>query len=162
MCFSKKGENQVVIAGTATLCFDGSGTWFQGSISTDDNSQFAIYGNKSHRRGLAHSQLSYSEDTGFSLEDDQAVPVIFDIRVVDHEVGEEYSLKRVFGKNGEICTFKNSSICFNSQEVYKGHRADLISQQCLGHKMDGENAHVYKGPITLSCVPTPRNVHWVL
>lgn len=86
----------------------------------------------------------------------------FDIRVVDCEVGEEYSLKRVHGRNGELCTFACSAISFTTEKVYRGQKADMIAQRCLGHKMAGSRNHVYKGPIRLHCMPVRRNMHWVL
>ncbi|XP_068247138.1 uncharacterized protein [Palaemon carinicauda] len=167
MCFSKKGDSQTVqINGIATLCFDENGSWFQGSISTDDDSQFAIYGTKSLRRKFGHEEMLCSEepegDNTTEEEEESGIPVTFDIRVVDCDLGEEYSLRRVNGRNGAICTLSCSCITFTTEEVFRGHRADLISQQCLGHKMDGKKTHVYRGPIRLNCAPTPRNFHWVL
>ncbi|XP_064089034.1 uncharacterized protein LOC135203211 [Macrobrachium nipponense] len=163
MCFSKKGDSQVQISGIATLCFDENGSWFQGSISTEDDSQFAIYGIKSPRIRLAQEEISSTEYGDFTSEEEQpGVPVTFDIRVVDCDVGEEYSLKKVNGRNGELCTFSCSCVTFTTEEVFRGHRADLIAQQCLGHKMAGKKTHVYRGPIRLHCAPTPRNFHWVL
>lgn len=153
---------QVEINGVATLCFNEDGTWFQGSITTDDDSQFVIYGTKSARRRMGQEQ-STSDHCGCSpIEEGPGVPVTFDIRVVDCEVGEEYSLKRVHGRNGELCTFSCSSINFTTENVYRGQKADLISKHCLGHKMAGKRTHVYRGPIRLNCVATPRNFHWVM
>lgn len=40
----------VEISGVATLCFDEEGTWFQGSITAEDDAQYAIYGTKSLRK----------------------------------------------------------------------------------------------------------------
>lgn len=155
---------QVDISGIATLCFNEEGTWFQGSITSDDDSQFAIYGTKSPRKrvGQGHTSTGHCECLPLGEEDSTGVPVTFDIRVVDCEVGEEYSLKRVHGRNGELCTFSCSSISFTTDDVYRGHKADMISQNCLGHKMAGTRTNVYRGPIKLTCVAMRGNGHWVL
>lgn len=50
MCFTKMNGPHVEISGVATLCFDQEGTWFQGSISAEDDTQYAIYGTKSLRK----------------------------------------------------------------------------------------------------------------
>lgn len=47
MCFNKMNGPHVEVAGVATLCFDEEGTWFQGSITSEDDTQYAIYGTKS-------------------------------------------------------------------------------------------------------------------
>lgn len=152
------GGPQVEIKGVATLCFDEEGTWFQGSIVSDDDTQYVIYGTKSRR-------LNQSSSDGCEcnpLNDGPGVPVTFDIRVVDCEVGEEYSLKRVHGRNGELCTFTCASVSFTTEKMYRGQKADMIAQRCLGHKMTGRHNHVYRGPMKLNCVPSRRNTHWVL
>lgn len=150
----------VQIEGVATLCFDEEGTWFQGSIVSEDDTQYVIYGTKSRRLGSAHTS---SDDCECSLlNDGPGVPVIFDIRVVDCEVGEEYSLKRVHGRNGELCTFTCASVSFTTEKMYRGQKADMIAQRCLGHKMTGRRNHVYRGPMQLRCVPSRRNTPWVM
>ncbi|KAK7078901.1 hypothetical protein SK128_002991 [Halocaridina rubra] len=163
MCFNKMDGPQVEICGIATLCFNEEGTWFQGSITGEDDSQFAIYGSKSPRRRVGQGHNIPPEYCECSpLDEGPGVPVTFDIRVVDCEIGEEYSLKRVHGRNGELCTFSCSSVSFTTETVYRGQKADLISKHCLGHKMAGNRTNVYQGPIKLSCVATPRNFPWVL
>ena len=64
MCFNKMNGHQVEIAGVATLCFDGEGTWFQGSIISEDDTQYAIYGTKS--KWEDHKQDSKSKIQGIS------------------------------------------------------------------------------------------------
>lgn len=49
MCFTGSGVQPVEIKGVAMLCFDGEGTWFQGSIASEDDTQYAIYGTKARR-----------------------------------------------------------------------------------------------------------------
>lgn len=49
MCFTGTGVQPVEIKGVAMLCFDGEGTWFQGSIASEDDTQYAIYGTKAKR-----------------------------------------------------------------------------------------------------------------
>lgn len=51
MCLQNMDGPQVEISGVATLCFDEEGTWFQGSIASEDDTQYAIYGTKSKRLG---------------------------------------------------------------------------------------------------------------
>lgn len=92
----------------------------------------------------------------------EGVPVTFDIRVVDCEVGEEYSLRRVHGRNGEVCTFTCPCVTFTTEKVYRGQKADMMAQRCLGHKMQGTRSQVYRGSIRLLCVPIRRNTHWVM
>lgn len=165
MCFTGMGAPHVEITGVAMLCFDEEGTWFQGSISAEDDTQYAIYGTKAKRT----SSQTIDSDCGCpsSSEEDyhqsqEGVPVTFDIRVVDCEVGEEYCLKRVHGRNGELCTFTCPSVTFTTEKVYRGQKADMMAQRCLGHKMGGKQSHVYRGPIRLLCVPARRNTHWVM
>lgn len=50
MCFTNMNGPHVEISGVATLCFDEEGTWFQGSITAEDDAQYAIYGTKSLRK----------------------------------------------------------------------------------------------------------------
>lgn len=157
MCFTNMNGPHVEISGVATLCFDEEGTWFQGSITAEDDAQYAIYGTKSLRKRSGTDACACP-----GLDAGPGVPVTFDIRVVDCEVGEEYSLKRVHGRNGELCTFACSAISFTTEKVYRGQKADMIAQRCLGHKMAGSRNHVYKGPIRLHCMPVRRNMHWVL
>ncbi|KAK7020254.1 hypothetical protein SK128_012502 [Halocaridina rubra] len=152
----------VEICGTAILCFNEEGNCFQGSITSDDNSQFAIYGTKSSRKRSVQGENPSDSCESFLLAHSAGTPVTFDIKVVDCEVGEEYSLKRVHGRNGELCTFSCSSVTFTTDKVYRGHRADLIAQSCLGRKMEGKRTRVFHGPIRLSCVATPRGSFWVL
>lgn len=92
----------------------------------------------------------------------QGIPVTFDIRVVDCEVGEEYTLRQVHGRNGEMCTFSCGSVSFTTEKVFRGQRADMVAQRCLGRKMSGRHNHVYRGPIRLQCVPTRRDAPWVM
>ncbi|KAK7020253.1 hypothetical protein SK128_012501 [Halocaridina rubra] len=161
MVFVNKRGSQVEITGVATLCFNEEGTGFQGSIVTDDDTQYAIYGTKSKKlQEEGHLSAECCECT--PLEDGSGISVTFDIRVVDCEVGEEYTLKRVHGTNGESCTFSCSSITFCTENVYRGHRADLISKNCLGHKMEGKRTSVYTGPIQLTCGVNAREIQWVL
>ncbi|KAG7173799.1 uncharacterized protein LOC121860098 [Homarus americanus] len=160
MCFTNMEGPQVEISGLATLCFDEAGTWFQGSIAAEDDTQYVIYGTKSKR--LSQGQPSAAGCECGSYDDGPGVPVTFDIRVMDCEVGEEYSLKRVHGRNGELCTFACASVTFTTDKVYRGQKADMIAQRCLGHKMTGRRNHVYRGPIKIRCVAVSRNAHWVL
>ncbi|XP_068247143.1 uncharacterized protein [Palaemon carinicauda] len=159
---AKDGTPIVEIKGTATLCFNEGGTRFQGSIAAEDDTQFVIYGTKSQlpedtTNGQTQDQLGIT-----SVDEENSVPVTFDIRIVDCEVGEEYSLEKVRGRNGELCTFSCASVSFTTEEVYRGHKADMVSQNCLGHKMNGKRTTVYRGPIKLSYEARPRNVQWVL
>lgn len=159
MCFTNMNGPQVEIAGLATLCFDEEGTWFQGSITSEDDTQYAIYGTKS--KWADHERKA--EECGCDPSSPgQGIPVTFDIRVVDCEVGEEYSLQRVHGRNGELCTFACSAISFTTEKVFRGQRADMVAQRCLGRKMTGQHNHVYRGPIRLQCVPSRRDVPWVM
>lgn len=152
---------RVEISGVATLCFDESGTYFQGSISAEDDTQYGICGTKSKR--ISQTQLVSERCECSGLQDDgPGVPVTFDIRVMDCDVGEEYMLQRVHGRNGELCTFACSSVSFTTEKVYRGQKALMIAQRCLGKKMAGRHNHVYRGPIKLVCVPIRRNTHWVL
>ncbi|XP_064089033.1 uncharacterized protein LOC135203210 [Macrobrachium nipponense] len=160
---AKKGAPPIVeIKGTATLCFNEEGTRFQGSISAEDDTQFVIYGKKSQLSEDAENETT-EDQLGINPGDEQdTVPVTFDIRIVDCEVGEEYSLEKVHGRNGELCTFSCASVSFTTEEVYRGHKADMVSQNCLGHTMNGKRTTVYRGPIKLSYEAAPRNVQWVL
>ncbi|KAK4320043.1 hypothetical protein Pmani_009065 [Petrolisthes manimaculis] len=161
MCFTGSGVQPVEIKGVAMLCFDGEGSWFQGSIASEDDTQYAIYGTKTRRT----SQTNTGCDCPSSEEDylgQEGVPVTFDIRVVDCDVGEEYSLKRVHGRNGEVCTFTCPCVTFTTENVYRGQKADMMAQHCLGHKLQGKRSQVYRGPIRLLCVPIRRNTHWVM
>lgn len=153
------GGPEVEITGVATLCFEEAGTWFQGSITAEDDTQYVIHGTKSKR--LSQPQLS-PDGCECDLDNGSGVPVTFDIRVMDCEVGEEYVLKRVHGRNGELCTFACAAVSFTTEKVYRGQKADMITQRCLGHKMNGRRNLVYRGPIKLRCVPIRRNTQWVL
>jgi len=157
MCFTKMDGPQVEISGDAILCFDEDGAWFQGSITAPDDTTYAIYGTKTIRKRSNADACSCPV-----VQEAPGVPVMFDIRVVDCEVGEEYSLKRVHGRNGELCTFACASISFTTDHVYRGTKADMMAKKCLGRKMAGARTNVYQGPINLRCVPTRRNTHWVL
>lgn len=158
MCFNNmNGPPHVEVAGVATLCFDEEGTWFQGSITSEDDTQYAIYGTKSKWA------TQNTDDCGCdAASGSQGIPVTFDIRVVDCEVGEEYSLRQVHGRNGEICTFSCAAVSFTTEKVFRGQRADMVAQRCLGRKMSGRYNHVYRGPIRLQCVPTRRDAPWVM
>ncbi|XP_076048682.1 uncharacterized protein LOC143029712 [Oratosquilla oratoria] len=161
MCLGRMDSNTVSIAGMATLCFDEQGTWFQGSIVAQDDTQYAIYGTKTNRLRMQNAETVSECQCTEDLQE-PGVPVTFDIRIVDCEDGEEYVLKKVHGRNGSLCTFACGTISFTTERVYRGQKADMVAQRCLGHKMDGKRTHVYAGPISVSCVPSNRQVHWVL
>ncbi|CAL4109157.1 unnamed protein product [Meganyctiphanes norvegica] len=155
MCLGKAGSER--ICGEATLCFNQSGTGFKGSIQTQDQSMYIITGTKSRRR------MQGNETTGdYMVETEQGLPIFFDIRVVDCDIGEEYNLKRVQGRTGEFCTFDCLCCSFTPEHVYRGQKADMMSQQLLGHALEGSHSNVSTGLITITCNPTTNNAHWVL
>lgn len=87
----------------------------------------------------------------------------FDIRIKDYDNPmEEYQLRRVHGRNGQICTFACSNISFTTVQVHRGHKADMIAQECLGHKIEGGNSQVYCGPITVTVSTSEQPRPWVL
>ena len=105
------------------------------------------------------------ESNGCENEDTDhlGIPVSFDIRIKDYDNPmEEYILKRVHGRNGQNCSFTCSNIKFTSQQVYRGQKASMIAQKCLGQRIDGKNSQVYCGPISVTVSTSEQPRHWVL
>ncbi|XP_018010986.1 uncharacterized protein LOC108668307 [Hyalella azteca] len=154
----------VEIRGNATLCFDEDGTRFQGVIVADDRSLYSIQGKKSPRRngGQVANSCNCNESFNEDYPEEQVLPVSFDIRIKDHDNPQEYQLRRVHGTNGQICKFSCDKISFTSQEVYRGHKADMVAQECLGHKIHGSKSQVYIGPFWASVQTREEPRHWVL
>ena len=122
---------------------------------------------KAIRYYFADSHCNCNDDlqcTESSSEDPElGIPVSFDIRVKDHDnPGEEYHLKRVHGRNGQLCSFACSNISFKSVTVHRGHKAAMISQTVLG-QADLGKSQVYCGPMEIlvkESLEKPRK--WVL
>ncbi|KAF2349817.1 hypothetical protein FHG87_019428 [Trinorchestia longiramus] len=158
----------VEIRGRATLCFDEEGTHFEGVIVADDRSLYSIHGKKSPRRKNSKDTSSCrcgdSKDGGPLLSEtpEQGVPVSFDIRIKDHDNPKEYQLRRVHGMNGQTCKFACDNISFSSVEVYRGHKADMIAQECLGHRIEGGKSQVFRGPFSAQVQAKEEPRHWVL
>lgn len=91
------------------------------------------------------------------------VPVVYDINILDCEVGDEYRLSGVHGTNGDSITLQCKSVTFNTAQTYKGTRADIEAQKAIGQKMKGDNATVYEGPIEIHAAHSlPKDKPWVL
>lgn len=156
----------VEIRGEATLCFDEEGTRFQGVIVTNDSmdsSHYSIQGKKTPRRKESSGPSSCGcVDASGDDTDESGVPVSFDIRIMDHDNPMEYHLRRVHGRNGQVCKFTCSNVQFTSTQVYRGHKADMIAQQSLGHMIEGGRSQVYCGPISVTVEAREEPRHWVL
>ncbi|CAL4109160.1 unnamed protein product [Meganyctiphanes norvegica] len=155
MCLGTAGSER--ISGEATLCFNQAGTCFQGSIQAQDQSMYIITGTKT-RRIMPCSEI-FDEYIG---GEEQGSSIFYDIRVIDCDIGEEYNLKRVQGRTGDFCTFDCLCCSFTPEHVYRGQKADMMSQQLLGHALEGSYSNVSTGHITISCNPTTNNAPWVL
>ncbi|CAL4136582.1 unnamed protein product [Meganyctiphanes norvegica] len=161
MCLDEVGS--VEISGEATLCFDVDGSGFKGSIAARDHTCYVITGVKCHRRaprgGLRpeNEPISLAEDEGHLGQ-----PVLFDVHVVDCDIGEEYSLQRVQGFNGDICTFTCACVNFTPDQVYRGQKAEVITKQLLGQTIASKRKLVCVGNINLMCSHVNKNRNWVL
>ncbi|CAL4117179.1 unnamed protein product [Meganyctiphanes norvegica] len=159
MCLGQAGDEE--ICGQAMICFNDDRTGFQGSIKSEDNTMYVITGAKSKKRRNANN-----EGMGYSYlmegEEQLGMPIFYDIRVVDCDIGEEYNLKRVRGSIGENATFNCNCLSFTVDNIYIGQKADMMVQQLLGHSMEGFHKSVQTGYISMRCSVTSNNSHWVL
>ncbi|KAL7648385.1 UNVERIFIED_CONTAM: hypothetical protein RMT77_000291 [Armadillidium vulgare] len=160
--------NAVEIKGNAILCFEENGYQFQGIIQTDNNAQYTVYGTRSKRREARKMSrvLCEKEIEQCGCEDEidgPGVPVMYDIKIVDCEMGDEYSLRRVHGRNGKEVTIRCKCITFNTSQTYKGQRAEMEAHKILGSKFLGRGGKVYEGPIQLTADSDPEESRpWVL
>ena len=78
------------------------------------------------------------------------VSAVFDLTVYDLEDGTRHLLRNVNSRNGPKCTMRSRQLCFITDRVFWGQRADLVIQkQLAAPDLVGKNCHVYAGPMRL-------------
>ena len=86
----------------------------------------------------------------------------YNIRIVDCETGEEFSLKRVHATAEKGLSVSCASMKFEPTHLFKSQRAGLIVKQLFGQNVVGLDSVVLHGVIKLNVFSQPINRHWVL
>lgn len=177
----------VQVKGQAYLCFSEDGSWFQGYLSTPDDSSYTIRGKRIRKDDGAGDNEgiqkwcnhSFEQSTNPSTDrecisssppkaihdscEPAGILVEYSVTLVDHDTGSNVVLPKVKGRNGQLCTFQDQEVSFVTEHVYKGIKADMVIQKYLGSSLIGQNCHVFCGPMKISYKESlPDGKKWCL
>jgi len=172
MKFSSSPVNQVDAQGTAYLCFPEDHSWFQGNISTDDESNYSLYGERISGANCANDEIQRgvkndingnindkSEDT--SNDDSESTSCTetdyYRVTMIDHFSGQKYVLPKIlcrkegsFTVGGNLFTSQHGEVTFQVENVYKGQKADIMIHRYLGApSLLGKKCLLYSGQINI-------------
>jgi len=169
-------SNEIQVEGEAHLCFAEDYSWFQGSVNTEDESNYSVYGDRvdCHESSKVNGIKPVGELNNNVIKDDKESTkeyneeVVADepaqcycVKLTDHFLGTTYSLPRVqinrkaMTENGTsssflFCSDDEAKISFQVQNVFKGQKADMLIQRYLGSSLFvGRKCVVYSGIISL-------------
>jgi len=164
--------NQVELQGEAYLCFSEDLSWFQGNISTNDESNYSIYGEKCGASGsttiIPHvipdsipctPQESDDEDNSEGLvRNNTEVEELgsgfhYKATLTDHFTGLSHNLP-IISLRSQPNQLRNESLFdslegqveFKVMNMFKGQKADMVIQHYLGSpSLLGQGCLVYSG-----------------
>ncbi|OXA43102.1 uncharacterized protein LOC110858956 [Folsomia candida] len=152
---------KIEITGQTMLCFPQDRSWFQGDISTDDDSSYSLFGNiidpPPHRMDLQDKNNNKGEDVLDDF-DDAGSSLLYRVALTDHFTGLSHRLPHL----GVHLDMKTSTTIFNTggadvqvdftvEEICRGQKADIMLQRHSGSSsLVGKGCLVLSGPISLS------------
>jgi len=139
--------------GTAHLCFTEDHSVFQGNISTDDESNYSLYGERI-------SVEDNNNEEGKKVDGDTASETdYYRVTMIDHFSGQKYLLPRIASKKetpssptsvGHLFTSKHGEVTFQVENAYKGQKADIMIHRYLGSPtLLGKKCVLYSGQINI-------------
>lgn len=145
-----------VVQGCAHLCFSEDGTWFEGHLTTTDESQYGMIGKQSEAfckdlapvLGLSDSSTESTDTIAENLAPNSCVS--YDVTVLDHDDEQTYTFQSVIltSCNQPMCTLLSSRFKFTADKAYRGQKADMLIQRYLTPRLVGNNLRVYAGHLT--------------
>lgn len=172
---SSSPVNTVEAQGTAYLCFPVDHSWFQGNISTDDESNYSLYGERvavsaeekaraaaAFAKKISNMSLTESDeennnagDEGAGSESEEDLPAedYYRVTMIDHFSGLKHVLPKIFVRevNGvQVFTSQQEEVTFQVENTYKGQKAEMMIQKYLGSPGHlGPKCLLYSGEINI-------------
>jgi len=150
MKLSSSPVETVDAQGTAYLCFPEDHSWFQGNISTDDESNYSLYGERISIVDNNNKEDKKSGD-GANAETDY-----YRVTMIDHFSGQKYLLPKIKEGSspptsvGHQFTSQHGEVTFQVENVFKGQKADVMIQRYLGSpSLLGRKCNLYSGQINI-------------
>lgn len=155
--------------GIAYLCFPEDHSWFQGNISTDDESNYSLYGERINMPQEDQTQekkddkvTGASSDNGSDDVSPEDETDYYRVTMIDHFSGQKNILPTIIitGKRpgtasptsppDQLFTSKHGEVTFMAENVYKGQKADIMIQRFLGASpLVGKKCLLYSGQINI-------------
>jgi hypothetical protein len=135
--------------------------------------------NNNHSNGKGEGETdqgSMTDDLNKTLKEDGLQKGYFKVVLTDHFTGLSYHLTRIGvnlknngitpGEDANIftCTDSDADVKFRVENIYKGQKADMVIQKCLGSSaLLGQKNLVYSGPISITFTEVIENARsWCL
>lgn len=127
------------ITGNAYLCFYDDASGFEGHLTTGNNSHYSLVGR------------CVNLDDKIKTEVNEDIPFVFnyEVTLVDLDDEESYSFNRVsMVDTKESRSLLSPHLTFKANQIYKGHKADMLIQKYLTPRLVGQNSQVLAGSFT--------------
>jgi len=139
--------------GTAYLCFPQDHSWFQGNISTEDESNYSLYG---ERISVVDNNNKEDKTDG---DDASSETGYYRVTMIDHFSGQKYILPKIASRKegstpapsvGHRFTSQHGEVSFEIEHAYRGQKADIMIHKFIGSpSLLGKKCNLYSGQINI-------------
>lgn len=157
-------DDMVEGSGTAYLCFPNNRSWFKGSVTTEDNSNYSLYGERISSENSYPEMAESMDDTKLNVTIDENNNVgteektrdYYRVTLLDHFIGKTTVAPRVYianckaSESQQLFATKDGEISFKVDQFFRGQKAELEMKKVFGSTAKfGNGSAVYTGNIKI-------------